>query len=101
MLHTPRSAISTKAEVIGQGRNFGVPWQKTYSCLTGRAYHCGICPQCRKRRAAFAQAVPMWMSITPPTSNNRVEEKIPCPQIARAPSGPWRTFPMAPLISRK
>lgn len=76
ILHPPRSAISTKAEGIGQDRNFGVPWQKTYSCLSGRAYHWSICPQTRKRRAAFAQAVPMWTSITPQTSNNRIEEKI-------------------------
>lgn len=62
ILHTPFCHLS-KAEVIGQGRNLGVPWQKTYSCLLGRARHCGICPQCQKRRAAFAQAASMDMDV--------------------------------------
>lgn len=52
---TPLIAL-TKAEVVCAGDALGVPWQHTYSCLLGHAPHCGRCPQCRKRRAAFAVA---------------------------------------------
>lgn len=43
----------TKAEVIRRGMTLGVDYDTTYSCLLGYPVHCGRCPQCRKRRAAF------------------------------------------------
>ena len=52
---TPLIAL-TKAEVVRAGEALGIAWQHTYSCLLGHALHCGRCPQCRKRRAAFAAA---------------------------------------------
>lgn len=52
---TPLIALS-KAEVIAQGAARGVDYTQTYSCLLGYAVHCGSCPQCLKRRAAFAEA---------------------------------------------
>lgn len=52
---TPLIALS-KADVVRAGTALGVAWRRTYSCLLGHARHCGRCPQCRKRRAAFAEA---------------------------------------------
>ncbi|MDD3760295.1 MAG: 7-cyano-7-deazaguanine synthase [Acidithiobacillus sp.] len=46
----------TKAEVVALGQDLGVEWNLSYSCLLGRAQHCGVCPQCLKRREAFRRA---------------------------------------------
>lgn len=54
-LFTPYADL-TKAQVIARGRALGVDYARTYSCLLGYAQHCGHCPQCLKRRAAFAEA---------------------------------------------
>ncbi|MFA7655039.1 MULTISPECIES: 7-cyano-7-deazaguanine synthase [Acidithiobacillus] len=54
-LETPLIQLS-KAAIILEGNRLHVPWKKTYSCLLGREKHCGFCPQCKKRREAFAQA---------------------------------------------
>ncbi len=54
-LETPLIDLS-KSAIINKGIALGVPWQNTYSCLLGRSTHCGYCPQCSKRRAAFALA---------------------------------------------
>jgi 7-cyano-7-deazaguanine synthase len=40
--------------VIRQGLEIGVDYASTYSCLLGYPRQCGSCPQCGKRRAAFA-----------------------------------------------
>ncbi|QKT03259.1 7-cyano-7-deazaguanine synthase [Ectothiorhodospiraceae bacterium 2226] len=59
---SPQVAVVTpliawdKAEVVRRGEALGVPWSLTYSCLLGYADPCGACPQCSKRRAAFAAA---------------------------------------------
>lgn len=45
-----------KAEVVRRGLALGVDYAHTYSCLLGRHRPCGACPQCEKRRAAFAAA---------------------------------------------
>lgn len=45
-----------KAEVVRLGQRLGVDFAATYSCLLGHPLHCGACPQCRSRRAAFAAA---------------------------------------------
>jgi 7-cyano-7-deazaguanine synthase len=52
---TPLLALS-KAEVIDLGTGLGVEFEDTYSCLLGYPQHCGSCPQCQKRRAAFKAA---------------------------------------------
>ena len=49
-------AEMTKAEVVRMGSRLGVPLERTYSCMRGRARHCGSCLQCRSRRAAFIDA---------------------------------------------
>jgi 7-cyano-7-deazaguanine synthase len=46
----------TKAQIIRQGHLLGVDYSHTYSCLLGHVQHCGHCPQCLHRRAAFRQA---------------------------------------------
>ena len=46
----------TKAEVVRLGVQLGVPLDRTYSCMRGRARHCGTCLQCTARRAAFLDA---------------------------------------------
>jgi 7-cyano-7-deazaguanine synthase len=43
-----------KAGVIARGLELGVDYASSYSCLLGHARQCGRCPQCEKRRAAFA-----------------------------------------------
>ncbi|WP_215842581.1 7-cyano-7-deazaguanine synthase [Acidithiobacillus montserratensis] len=54
-LETPLIHLGKDA-IIQYGNDLGVPWAKTYSCLLGRTPACGFCPQCLKRRAAFARA---------------------------------------------
>lgn len=54
-LETPLIHLG-KAAIIQYGNGLGIPWKKTYSCLLGREQPCGFCPQCQKRKAAFALA---------------------------------------------
>jgi 7-cyano-7-deazaguanine synthase len=54
-LRTPFVSLA-KHEVVRRGVALGVDYGTAYSCLLGQPVHCGRCPQCRKRRAAFAEA---------------------------------------------
>jgi 7-cyano-7-deazaguanine synthase len=54
-LRTPYLDLS-KADVVRRGIELGVDFDATYSCLLGYPVHCGRCPQCAKRRAAFREA---------------------------------------------
>lgn len=45
-----------KSEVIRSAASTGIDWSRTWSCLLDRPRHCGVCPQCETRRAAFATA---------------------------------------------
>ncbi len=45
-----------KSEVIRAAAPTGIDWTRTWSCLLGHPRHCGRCPQCEARRAAFAAA---------------------------------------------
>jgi 7-cyano-7-deazaguanine synthase len=54
-LRTPYVSLG-KHEVVRRGVELGVDYDTTYSCLLGHPVHCGRCPQCRKRRAAFREA---------------------------------------------
>lgn len=45
-----------KAAVIRLGHALGVDFSATWSCLLGYEHHCGACPQCRSRKAAFRAA---------------------------------------------
>jgi len=46
----------TKAQIIQRGVALNVNYQQTYSCLLGYPLHCGHCPQCQHRQAAFKVA---------------------------------------------
>jgi 7-cyano-7-deazaguanine synthase len=48
--------LDTKAEVVMQGANLGVPFELTWSCYRGGGNHCGTCPTCIERSAAFNDA---------------------------------------------
>lgn len=47
---------STKAEIVAEGKRFGVPYDLTWSCYAGGDVHCGTCPTCRARKHAFRDA---------------------------------------------
>ena len=46
----------SKSEVVRQGEALGVPWELTWSCYRGEEIHCGTCPTCQDRKAAFLKA---------------------------------------------
>lgn len=46
----------SKADIIRDTDPLGVDWSRTWSCLLAQSLHCGRCPQCQARRAAFAAA---------------------------------------------
>ncbi len=46
----------TKAEVVTRGALLGVPFSLTWSCYMGGEKHCGKCPTCLERIAAFIEA---------------------------------------------
>jgi len=46
----------SKASVVSEARTAGVPMELTWSCREGQRRHCGTCPECKQRRAAFADA---------------------------------------------
>jgi len=52
----------TKAQVVEWGYGLGVPYELTWSCYAGGDVHCGTCPTCRARKAAFEEA-----AVTDPT----------------------------------
>lgn len=54
-LATPLVGL-TKTEIVVRGAGLGIDYATTYSCLLGYPLHCGRCPQCTKRRAAFHEA---------------------------------------------
>lgn len=45
-----------KSSIIRRGLEMGVDYTDSYSCLLGYERQCGGCPQCLKRRQAFADA---------------------------------------------
>lgn len=45
-----------KAQVVEMGALLGVPFGDTWSCYKGETLHCGKCPTCRARKAAFELA---------------------------------------------
>ena len=50
-------AAMTKADVIGRGRELGVPLELTLSCMQPRdGRHCGRCSKCRERQDGFREA---------------------------------------------
>lgn len=50
-------AAMHKADVVRLGRDLGVPFERTLSCMQpGRGLHCGRCSKCRERRDGFLEA---------------------------------------------
>lgn len=49
----------TKAEIVLRACRLGVEFRDTWSCYRGGEIHCGTCPTCRARRAAFKDAYNM------------------------------------------
>lgn len=45
-----------KRDVVIKGAALQIPWELTYSCYHGKERHCGVCPTCRSRKAAFLEA---------------------------------------------
>lgn len=45
-----------KVSVIGEGLRLGVDFTQTYTCLSGREQHCGICRHCVLRRRSAQRA---------------------------------------------
>lgn len=46
----------TKGEAIAKANKLGVDWSNTWSCYKGGENHCGTCPTCLARKAAFEEA---------------------------------------------
>lgn len=46
----------TKGEAIAKADKLGVNWADTWSCYKGEENHCGTCPTCIARKAAFVEA---------------------------------------------
>lgn len=46
-------AEQSKADIVLQGHQFGVPFDRTWSCYKGLERHCGRCGTCIERREAF------------------------------------------------
>ncbi len=46
----------SKADIVGAGARYGVPFERTWSCYRGGARHCGTCGTCTERREAFQLA---------------------------------------------
>jgi 7-cyano-7-deazaguanine synthase len=51
-LYTPLQWLM-KADIVELGTRLGVSFENTWSCYKGEEKHCGVCPTCRSRRAAF------------------------------------------------
>lgn len=45
-----------KADIVELGQKLGVDWASTWSCYDTGVVHCGKCPTCHARKAAFAAA---------------------------------------------
>jgi 7-cyano-7-deazaguanine synthase len=52
----------TKDAIVKMGAEYGVPFEKTWSCYQGGVVHCGRCGTCYERREAFVLA-----SVADPT----------------------------------
>jgi 7-cyano-7-deazaguanine synthase len=46
----------TKAQILKMGKEYGVPFELTWSCLRGGRFHCGKCSGCKHRIKAFREA---------------------------------------------
>lgn len=54
-LHAPFSHMR-KSDVLALGRDLGVPFEDTWSCIVGRDVQCGGCGACGARQMGFKEA---------------------------------------------
>lgn len=54
-LYTPLQWLM-KSDIVALGDRLGVLFEQTWSCYKGEEKHCGVCPTCRSRKQAFADA---------------------------------------------
>lgn len=54
-LKAPLNYMS-KADILRLGNNLNVDYSQTWSCYAGEEKHCGKCPTCYARKAAFTAA---------------------------------------------
>lgn len=47
--------LKEKKEVVTIGKELGVPFNRTWSCLEQGTIHCGFCEGCKMRRRAFSE----------------------------------------------
>ena len=45
---------NSKADIVKDGLELGVPYQHTWTCYKGQEYPCGVCGSCTERLEAFA-----------------------------------------------
>lgn len=43
----------TRRLILRLGNSWYLPWDLTWSCVTGNVFHCGKCHKCQARRSAF------------------------------------------------
>src|SRR5712691_163729 len=54
-IRTPLIHMS-KADIVREGEELGVPWELTWSCYLGGARACGVCDSCQLRLKGFREA---------------------------------------------
>lgn len=54
-IRTPLIQMS-KADIVRQGEELGVPWALTWSCYQGEDKACGVCDSCQLRLKGFREA---------------------------------------------
>ncbi len=54
-IRTPLIEMS-KADIVRQGEELGVPWALTWSCYQGEDKACGVCDSCQLRLKGFREA---------------------------------------------
>ena len=58
-----------KEDIVALGARLGVPFEDTWSCYRGGDRHCGVCPTCLERKAAFRKA-----GVEDPTEYEEAED---------------------------
>jgi len=69
-LMTPFIGID-KSRIVKLGEDMGVPFDQTWSCYEGGAFHCGRCGTCVERKLAFSDA-----GVIDPTYYRNVKEEV-------------------------
>lgn len=57
----------TRRQILRLGNSWYLPWDLTWSCITGEVFHCGGCYKCQLRRNAF-----LCENLSDPTTYQRI-----------------------------